>query len=151
MSELTFYGLVADLEKLQAAQEHMQVQLMKLARSSPGLKRDARFQQIEEQVKASLVSLEQIISEYQQRNQATEQAERDANKLAHIREGDYLRIKVMGEEETRGPVSLHPGEDHTIILVPGNKTPLPIAIQQHSILAVIRNGIEVTRFDQKAE
>ena len=69
MSELTFYGLVADLEKLQAAQEHIQVQLMKLARSSPSLKRDARFQEIEEQVKASLANYEQIISEYQQKNE----------------------------------------------------------------------------------
>ncbi len=109
MSELTFYGLVADLEKLQAAQEHIQVQLMKLARTSPGLKRDARFQEIEEQGKASLLRYEQIISEYRQRNQATEQAEPLSEVERYNRAIDE-RNRIIAESRDKPWLPLHDGE-----------------------------------------
>lgn len=72
MSKLTFYGLVAGLGKLKDAQEHLKVQLMKLARTYPGLSTDERFTQIEAHVTASLASFDQMLSEYSQKNVAAE-------------------------------------------------------------------------------
>lgn len=72
----------------------------------------------------------------------------DGDKLAYIREGDYLRVRGLDEEEILGPVSLHPGESKTIILVPGKLTE-QVAVLQHRILAVISNGIETIRFEQE--
>ncbi len=59
MSEqLSFYGLVTDLGKLQT-------ELMKLKRTYPTLSQDERYQRIE-------TSLEQIVHEYEQKNRAFE-------------------------------------------------------------------------------
>ncbi|SRR6266487_2326528 len=110
MDELTFYGLVADLEKLQAAQEQIQAQLTRLARSSPGLSRDARFQEIEEQGKASLAGYEQIISEYQQKNRAAEQQPDIVSEAELYNRAMDERNRIGAENRNKPWLPLHDGE-----------------------------------------
>jgi hypothetical protein len=59
MPKLSFYGLVTDLGNLQT-------ELMKLKRAYPTLESDERYQRI-------VTSLEQIVSEYEQKNRAFEE------------------------------------------------------------------------------
>lgn len=67
---LTFYGLVAALEKLQRGQMQEQMGVRHVEQAYPGLERDARFHAIETQIAATLLSYEHILQEYRQRNEA---------------------------------------------------------------------------------
>jgi hypothetical protein len=100
--ELTFYGLVNDLKKLRSAQERMQ-QLAELARVSPGLARNEHFQQIEVKTTMSLVSFDEVIREYERRNQEAERAER------YNREMDE-RNRISAENREKPWLPFHDGE-----------------------------------------
>jgi hypothetical protein len=69
MGNLTFYGLVADLEKLRTAQEENLTKVRQL------VKQDARINQIEEHIIATLAIYDEIIKEYQQKNAEAERIE----------------------------------------------------------------------------
>jgi hypothetical protein len=69
------------------------------------------------------------------------------DKLAYIQAGDYLEYRGRLAREYRGPVELSPGQDgKTIILVPGIVVD-KVAVEQHRILAVLRDGKEIIRFE----
>jgi len=101
--QLTFYDLVNDLKKLRSAQEHLEQQLMEMARVSPGLARDTRFQQIQVKTTMSLVNFDELISEYERKNQEAEQAER------YNREMDE-RNRIAAENRNKPWLPLHDGE-----------------------------------------
>jgi RNA processing factor Prp31 len=71
--QLTFHGLVNDLEKLRSMQEETQKLLLKLERAYPSLKQDARFQQMDEHIIQVLAHSDDIIREYQRRNEKAEE------------------------------------------------------------------------------
>lgn len=73
---LTFYSLVNDLGKLRSTQEHLQQQFAVMERTYPGLARDRRFRLIQEKALMSLVAFDELIREYERRNQEAEQAQR---------------------------------------------------------------------------
>jgi hypothetical protein len=69
------------------------------------------------------------------------------DKLAHIQPGDFLEHRGLHSLEYLGPVELHQGQDgRTIILVPGRLVD-KVAVQEHRICAVLRDGKEVIRFE----
>jgi len=101
--ELTFYGLVNDLKKLRSAQEHLQQQLAEMARVSPGLARDARFQQIQVKTTMSLVNFDELIREYERRNQEAGRAERYNHEMDE-------RNHIIMENRDKPWLPLHDGE-----------------------------------------
>ena len=72
--QLTFHGLVNDLNKLRSTQEHLKQQLMGMARVYPSLARNTHFQQIQAKTTMALVNYDDVIREYEQKNQKAEQA-----------------------------------------------------------------------------
>jgi hypothetical protein len=79
--QLTFYNLVSDLKKLRSTEEHMEQQLKEMARVSPGLARDTRFATIQVKTTMSLVNFDELIREYERKNERAEE-------LAHQHQND---------------------------------------------------------------
>lgn len=71
--QLTFHGLVNDLKKLRAEQEHIDQEIRELARVYPGLARNKHFGQIDAKTLMLLVSYDDVIREYQGRNEKAEE------------------------------------------------------------------------------
>lgn len=71
--QLTFYSLVNDLKKLRSAEEHQEQQLKEMARVSPGLARDPRFATIQVKTTMSLVNFDELIREYERKNERAEE------------------------------------------------------------------------------
>ena len=65
------------------------------------------------------------------------------DKLALLQDGDYVETKTLGKVSIRGPIRLENGA----VLYHSLPFDVTISIQQHSILAIIRNGEEIHRFD----
>jgi hypothetical protein len=100
MSELTYYDLVNDLKKLRSEQEHLQQQLKELARVSPGLASNKHFQQIEAKTMMSLVSFDDVIREYERRNQ---EAGRTTGEQEAIGEDGQEYINPYATQNPRDP------------------------------------------------
>jgi hypothetical protein len=67
------------------------------------------------------------------------------DKINHIQNGDFIEHKTLNKIETSGPVEIAEHEGRKIVLIPGKKTP-KVAVQEHNIKAVFRDGKEIIRF-----
>lgn len=74
--------------------------------------------------------------------------EENIDKLALLQDGDYVEHRGLKTIEKLGPIWLQDGH----VLYRSHKFKgLTIAIQQHRILAIIRNQQEVHRFAEREE
>lgn len=99
--QLTFYSLVNDLKKLRSAEEHQEQQLKEMARVSPGLARDPRFGQIRVKITMALVNFDELIREYERKNERAEELARqheENERVPHL-PGSHSDDYVVGDEE----------------------------------------------------
>lgn len=67
------------------------------------------------------------------------------NKIEHIKDGDFVEHRTFKGDETSGPARIAEYDGRKVVLVPGRWVK-DIAVQQHRILAIFRDGKEIIRF-----
>jgi hypothetical protein len=67
------------------------------------------------------------------------------DKINHIQNGDFVEHKTLNKIETSGPVEIVEHEGRKIVLIPGKRI-AKVAVQEHNIKAVFRDGKEIIRF-----
>lgn len=101
--QLTFRALVKDLEKIRALQEQVQKAFDQARASYPSLASDAHMSEIDEHTIKALARYDDIIREYQQRNEQAEKITKENRKA-----DEYSRSILNNREKPWLPY--HDGE-----------------------------------------